>query len=263
MATTLDETIASLESIVNRCAAKGDRLGYFAAMYLAVTRTMRERAEAGRFADPGTMERFVTRFAARYLDALAAWEGGQPCTHSWVLAFEATRRWRPIVLQHLLLGMNAHINLDLGVTASELADGRAIEAVRADFDAVNDVLGELVDGCEGVLGEVSPWVGLADRVGGRGDEALIRFSLVAARRQAWSVAERLCVLDGDERVRAIASVDAAAAKVGHAVDHPGLSASALLLAVRSRERAEPAKVMRLFAAVRADPAGAKAGPPQS
>ena len=107
------------------------------------------------------------------------------------MAFEAAGRWRPIVLQHLLLGMNAHINLDLGVTASELADGGSIDAVRADFDAVNDVLGELVDGCQGALGQVSPWLGLADRVGGSGDETLIRFSLVAARRQAWSVAERL------------------------------------------------------------------------
>ena len=31
-------------------------------------------------------------------------------------------RWRPIVLQHLLLGINAHINLDLGVTASEFGE---------------------------------------------------------------------------------------------------------------------------------------------
>jgi hypothetical protein len=254
MAATVGETIAALESIVDRCAANGDRIGYFAAMYLAVTHTVSERAAAGRFADAVTMERFVSRFAGRYLDALTAWEAGRPCTQSWVLAFEATRQWRPVILQHLLLGMNAHINLDLGVTASELADGRAIEAVRADFDAVNDVLADLVDGCEGVVGDVSPWIGLADRIGGRHDEALIRFSLVAARREAWSVAERLCVLQGDERVRAIAEVDAAAAKVGHAVAHPGVGASALLLAVRARERAEPAKTMHLFAAVRPDAA---------
>ena len=51
--------------------------------------------------------------------------------------------------------MNAHINLDLGVTASELGGGGSIDAVRADFDAVNDVLGELVDGCQAALGTVS------------------------------------------------------------------------------------------------------------
>ena len=85
--------------------------------------------------------------------------------------------------------MNAHINLDLGVAAADAGGGAPLDAVRADFDAVNDVLGQLIDGCQGALDEVSPWLGLADRVGGRGDEAVIRFSLVAARRQAWSVAD--------------------------------------------------------------------------
>jgi len=196
------------------------------------------------------MEKFVTSFAARYLDALAAWRAGGSCPASWRLAFETAGEWRPIVLQHLLLGMNAHINLDLGVTASELGDGGAIDAVRADFDAINDVLGELVDGCQGALGEVSPWLGLADRVGGHGDETLIRFSLVAARRQAWSVATRLAALSGAERERAIGSVDASTVRVGRAVVHPGLPASAALLLVRLRERAAPSDVMRLLAAVR-------------
>lgn len=148
--------------------------------------------------------------------------------------------------------MNAHINLDLGVTASELGDGGPIDAVRADFDAVNDVLSDLVDGCQGALGTVSPWLGLADRVGGEGDETLIRFSLVTARRQARSVTVRLSALSGDERERAIEEADAAAASVGRAIEHPGILASALLLAVRARERAEPAEIMRLLAAPRPD-----------
>ena len=159
----------------------------------------------------------------------------------WRVAFEAAGRWRPIILQHLLLGMNAHINLDLGVTASELGEGGSIDAVRADFDAINDVLGELVDGCQGALGQVSPWLDLADRVGGSRDEEIIRFSLVAARRQAWSVAERLAPLRGAERERAIVAVDARAVKVARAVEHPGIAGSAALLLVRLRERAAPGR----------------------
>jgi hypothetical protein len=112
------------------------------------------------------------------------------------------------------------------------------------------VLAELVDGCQAALGTVSPWLGLVDRIGGPGDEALIRFSLVAARRQAWSVAMRLSTLSGAERDRAIGEVDAATARVARAVEHPGLTASAVLLAVRARERAAPAEVMQLLAAVR-------------
>jgi hypothetical protein len=248
---TFHDTISALELLVDRCAAAGDRNGYFAAMYLAVTNTMRDRAVAGRFQDAARMERFATGFAARYLDAVASWQAGAPCSASWRAAFLAAQRRRPVILQHLLLGMNAHINVDLGVAASEVGSAASIAAVRADFDAVNDVLGELVDGCQGALDSVSPWCRLIDRIGGRGDETLIRFSLVAARRQAWVVATRLSALTGEERTREIASVDATTALVADVVEHPGIAASAVLMAVRSRERAEPAEVMRVLRAVRA------------
>ncbi len=249
-AVTYDATIGALDGIVDGCAADGDRTGYFAAMYLAVTNTVRRRAGEGEFADPAAMERFVTGFADRYLDAVTAWRAGKPCSKSWVVAFQAAPRWRPIILQHLLLGINAHINLDLGVAACDVAAGRPLEAVRADFDAVNDVLRQLIDGCQGALDEVSPWLDLADKVGGPGDETLIRFSLVAARRQAWSVAQRLSVLTGSVRDRAIASVDGETALLGRLVEHPGFVASAMLLPIRVRERAQPREVMQLLRAVR-------------
>ena len=244
--TTLDEAVDALDALVARCAADGDRVGYFAAMYMAVTATVSQRIAEGRFADGGRMGRFVAGFASRYLDAHDRWRTGGACPASWRLAFEAAGRRRPIILQHLLLGMNAHINLDLGVTASELGDAGSMATVRADFDAVNDVLGELVDGCQAALDEVSPWLGLVDRLGGDGDETLIRFSLVAARRQAWSVAERLARLPTAERGPVIEAVDAAASRVGRMVAHPGTIASATLLLVRARERAAPADVMRLL-----------------
>lgn len=247
---SLAATVDALDDAVATSARTGDRAGYFAAMYLAVTRTVQRRVAAGSFADGPRMERFVASFAARYLDAFAAWRADAAMSQAWRVAFEATTKVRPIILQHLLLGMNAHINLDLGVTASELADEASLDAVRVDFDAVNDVLAELVDGTQGALGEVSPWMHLVDRIGGGGDETLIRFSLVAARRQAWNVAVRLAPLTGAERARAVADVDASAAAVGRRVRHPGVPASALLWLVRIRERAKPADVMRILAAVR-------------
>jgi hypothetical protein len=247
---TFADTLGALEAIVDRCAADGDRIGYFAAMYVAVTQALQDRTASGLFSDPARAERFVTGFAGRYIDALAGWRAGTGCPASWQAAFQAAPQWRPIILQHLLLGMNAHINLDLGVATAAAGAGAPLEALRADFDAVNDVLGQLIDGCQGALDEVSPWFRLADRVGGRGDETVIRFSLVVARRQAWSVATRLSSLTGADRDREIAAVDRATAGVAYVIEHPGLAASAMLLAVRARERAAPAEVMRLLRAVR-------------
>ena len=138
----------------------------------------RPRAAAGAFEDAERMEHFVAAFAGRYLRSLEAWAARRHRRSDrggW--RSRPPRRWRPVILQHLLLGMNAHINLDLGVTAAEHAVDGALDAVRADFDAVNDVLAALVDECQGALGDVSPWLGLADRIGGGGDETMIRFSL--------------------------------------------------------------------------------------
>lgn len=246
---TYDRIVGALEGVVDRCAAEGDRAGFFAALYLAVTSSVRQRSIDGRFQDAARMERFVCRFAASYLDAERSWRDGAPCAESWQVAFRAAGRWRPIALQHVLLGINAHINLDLGVAAADVG-GNELDAVRADFDAVNDVLGDLVDGCQAALGSVSPWLDLVDRIGGKGDETLIRFSLVRARRQAWSVAVRLSPVSEAERATAIDAIDASTVRVARAVEHPGAIASAVLLVVRARERAAPAEIMRVLAAVR-------------
>ena len=45
----------------------------------------------------------------------------------WSVAFHAAHRRPPIIFQHLLLGMNAHINLDLGIACAEVAPGPAID----------------------------------------------------------------------------------------------------------------------------------------
>ena len=87
-------------------------------MYRRVTAEVKRRIEAGEFDDGPRMERFDVLFARRYLDAWAQHERGEVPTGVWALAFAAGERWRPVVLQHLLLGMNAHINLDLGIVAA-------------------------------------------------------------------------------------------------------------------------------------------------
>ncbi len=247
---TFEATVHALEAAVADCSSRDDRAGYFAAMYLAVTRTVEVRAAAGEFDDPARMERFVARFAGRYLDAYDGWRSGGPITDSWSIAFRTAGQWRPIALQHLLLGMNAHINLDLGVTAATFAGPEGLATVRRDFDAINRVLADLVDACQAAVGTISPWIHLADRVSGPGDEAVVRFSLVMARRQAWSVAERLAAVPEAERDIVTTDIDAAAARIARRVCNPGLRGTIVLLVVRLRERARPSEVIRILNAVR-------------
>jgi hypothetical protein len=249
---TFDTCLGQFEAVIERSRREQDRVGLFAAMYADVTRSVQAGCGEGRFVEPVRMERFVTAFADRYFVAHDAWRGGRRAPAVWTTAFDAARRWRPIVLQHLLLGMNAHINLDLGVVTAELAGGPdGLPTLRPDFEAVNDVLATMVDPAQQALSAASPWFGLVDTFGARRDEAVINFSLRRARQQAWALAERLVVLPPDHQRAEIDRVDGKVDVVAHRILHPGAALSAGMLVVRLREPWRAAKALEVVTAVQA------------
>ena len=68
----------------------------------------------------------------------------QPISKSWKASFDVQKQ--PItIIQHLLLGMNAHINLDLGQAAAKVAKPNRINDLENDFMEVNKVLAGLID----------------------------------------------------------------------------------------------------------------------
>ena len=69
-------------------------------------------------------------FANRYLAAYDAHRTGRTATRACAHSFVVAQQWWPIVLQHLLLGMNAHINLDLGIAAARVAPGERLAGER-------------------------------------------------------------------------------------------------------------------------------------
>jgi Family of unknown function (DUF5995) len=75
------------------------------------------------FDSPERMARLGVNFANRYLAAYEGYRSGGAGTQSWKFAMDAAQEWWPIVLQHLLLAMNAHINLDLGIAAAGTSPG--------------------------------------------------------------------------------------------------------------------------------------------
>jgi hypothetical protein len=66
------------------------------------------------------------------------------CSHCWRIAFDAADRQEPPVLQHLLLGMNAHINYDLGIAAADTYPGAALVPLHRDFNVSTTYLSRLL-----------------------------------------------------------------------------------------------------------------------
>ncbi|CAB1078915.1 hypothetical protein D1AOALGA4SA_6635 [Olavius algarvensis Delta 1 endosymbiont] len=243
---TIDEVIRQLDDIIDWSQSHESRLGYFAALYRKVTVKVKEGIADGYFGDGQRMERLDMIFAGRYLDAFEQFRSHQPTTQSWRLTFEASKHWWPIVLQHLLLGMNAHINLDLGVAAARTSPGDAIHDLEADFNKINEILAALVDGVQQELARVRPLLGLLDRIGGGTDEALINFSMEKARDRAWQVALKLAPLDQANRMSGIEKIDKEVALIGHLVRHPGLIIGSVNKIIRLGERGTIPQIINIL-----------------
>lgn len=238
---TLDEVLAALDVRIARARAQGSPLGYFPALYRKVTARVKLGVEGGEFDDGPRMARLDVVFANRYLVAADALDRGAPATESWRVAFAAGAAWRPIVLQHLLLGMNAHINLDLGIAAAEVAPGAALAGLEGDFHRINDILAALVGGVQADLAHVWPAFGWFDRVLGTTDESVANFSMRVARDSAWALATALAPLDAGAREARIAAKDAETAAFGRWLRGPGVLAEAALVVVRATERGSVAE----------------------
>src|SRR5919108_446949 len=88
--------------------------------------------------------------------------------------------------------------LDGVIAPAEAAPGPALPELRRDFDRINEILAWLIAGITRDIAEVSPWIGLLDRIGGRHDDELIRFSIEVARSEAWRFAVELAPLARDD-----------------------------------------------------------------
>jgi hypothetical protein len=242
--TTIDEVLACLDAIIDSPESAKSYLGYFPTLYRKVTAQVKIGIEQGRFQDGPRMARLDVAFANRYLDAYECWRNGRPVTGSWRAVFEAGQRWQPTILQHLLAGMNAHINLDLGISAAEICTLDDIEALRHDFDEINTILFAMVQEVTDCIGSVSPWMWILDKLGGRTDDRLIEFSIWRARAVAWQNATGLVRLDKDGLAARVVEIDNFVEGLGRFMLKPGPLMQLGLFFIRLREPNDPRKVMK-------------------
>ncbi|SFW35540.1 DUF5995 family protein [Chitinophaga sancti] len=193
-AQTIDEVILRLEQIISDSITTDNRAGYFAALYHKVTCRVKQGIASGEFQDGPRMEKLDVVFANRYITAYDEWTAkNKPAVSlSWQIAFTQLQKRSVLVLQHLLLGMNAHINLDLGIAVVDIAREYNIplQQIHQDFNSINTILAALSYEVINELNRISPLLSLLGKHSGN-NSLLIQFALSNARDGAWCFAEDL------------------------------------------------------------------------
>ncbi len=233
---TIDEIIILLEDIIQESEKNNDTMGYFAALYQKVTIQVKKGIASGYFDDGPRMEQLDVAFAKRYLQAFDDYRNDRPVTESWKKAFDLSPDYWPIVLQHLLMGMNAHINLDLGIAAVEISRSKNLADLENDFTKINEILSLLVHEVQGDLSMVWPALKYILKWTGEIDDYLVDFSMKLARKGAWKFAGHLALIPENEMELSIILRDQRISNKVRLVLEPGLFATIVLKVIRITER---------------------------
>lgn len=201
--------VRRMDRMVREWEYCADRRAAFLRCYMMMTVNTLQAIDTREFRDPTWVERLLHRFAEYYFEALDAFEEGAELSPPvWRFAHETARQENRWVIQHLLLGVNAHINFDLVLTLEELLrdEWPKLETARReqryeDYCHVNAIIARTIDDVQDdVIRPSMPVMGVVDGLMGRLDEFLISRFITGWRDEVWKRAVALVeTTDTDQR----------------------------------------------------------------
>jgi hypothetical protein len=256
-ATSIQQVVDALDTLIEWSIDVSSRLGYFAALYKRITVAVGIAVSEGAFQDGARMERLDTAFANRYFDALNGHfhpnRFPRP-THSWQITFDAADRPEPILVQHMLAGVNAHIGLDLGIAAEAICPGSTLAVLQEDFNRINAVLASQVTGVVDDINELSPVLADLYAVLKQQQILLINETVQGYRDSAWRFATVLALSPGFADPAAIVVRDIQIAEQGALIYKPPPPLPPFINAIAARESRDIDANLRVLDQIAATPA---------
>jgi hypothetical protein len=235
-ATTINEVIHCLDEIIEVSKLEQCAIGLFTTLYREVTIQIKNGIETGLFQNPERMEKLDVIFANRYLNAYYQFKAGEKPSECWEFSFIKGEEYWSIVVQHLLMGINAHVNLDLGIACAQVSTPESIFDLHSDYNKINEILSNLVEGVEKCLVEIWPTLTIILKLSGKIDNFFIDFSMKTARDGAWKYATEFVLLPENQREASIKERDVKVAKIARLVSNPGFLVSSIFKLIRLFER---------------------------
>lgn len=235
---TIDQVVDAIQGIVDWSKENQSRLGYFAALYKRITIAIRTAIAEGKFQNGPRLQQLDVVFASRYFAALNGYF--HPATypkpsHAWQVAFDGALQPEPILIQHMLAGVNAHIDLDLGIAAEQTSPGLQLPSLHDDFNTVNAVLASQVSGVVDEIDELSPVLSDIYDALMQNEIDLITESLKIFRDAAWRFATVLAAEIPPLHPPTILLRDLEVAKFGTLIFFPPPLIAAVVAVIASRE----------------------------
>jgi len=198
--TTIDE----LDQIIEWSLANQSRIGYFAVL---MTLAVKQSIIANEFQDGQRMQRLDMIVGSQYFAAWDAYVNQKKCSNAWHSAFDACQNSGLIVLQHLLLRINTHINLDLCIAAAECCPGKSIFGLQSDFEKINEIIAAQSQLVQDNLCNVWPPLKLLTNFSNNQEKSVLNFSIVTARKCSRANAIVLANVDKAPKDEHISQVD--------------------------------------------------------
>ena len=204
---TVEEVVERFRELERALYEQKDRRAVFATAYLTMTLEIARRVGEQTYNDAEWVARYAVAFANLYRAALVAYEAGDMASVPvpWRISFDTAAKRSNLLVQDLLLGVNAHINHDLALSLVEVTIDPEREARREDHFAVNQSIRNATSAVQDRLGQMyAPLFGVLDRMLGRFDEETASFSIEKARLNAWTSAISLAGAGDDAERAAVA-----------------------------------------------------------
>jgi len=147
-----NESIASLVALTQDMQDRWLRLdgecstsAVFADLYLWMTRGGLQTVQEGYYDDGNAMANLIVVFASRYIAAIDTYYNGSTPSPPWQQAFNFGATNRSSAYDDVMLGINAHINYDLGIAVYTSGYGDEWWDRKTDYDRINDLLANITD----------------------------------------------------------------------------------------------------------------------
>jgi Family of unknown function (DUF5995) len=200
-----ESVLLQMEKQIQAWEKSSDRRSIFLRCYALMTRSMLAAIEAGEFHDTGWVYALLNHFAEYYFHALEAYDHERATAPIvWTRVHEAAQDLDTLILQNLILGVNAHINYDLVLTLVDMLqtewpslDPQKRQMRYADHCHVNKIIGHTVDAVQDqVVETLDPKMDLVDKLFGPLDEWVISELIARWRDEVWDHA--VAMLDNQD-----------------------------------------------------------------